>query len=97
MTKAEFNAVFTILKGECFIPADDMGAWIDAIRDCDFAEVMRNLQQYRDAKKYGVRIVPSPMDVRVECKNYHGYDRWTWSVIQAIKEGGTDDWSTNDD
>ena len=97
MTMTEFNAVFSILKGECFVPADDLPVWVETLRDLDFAEVMRNIQPYRDAKKYGIRIVPNPVDVRVECKNYHGYDRYTWAVIQAIKEGGTDDWSTNDD
>lgn len=92
MTMAEFNQVFSILKAECFVPAEDMPIWVDAIADLEALYVLRNLKQYRDARKAGIRIVPTPMEVRVECLKWQGYDRYTWEVLQAVKKEAEEGW-----
>ena len=95
MTMTEFNQVFSILKGECFVPAEDMPIWVEALADLKAETVMRNIDQYRQARKVGVRIVPVPMEVRVECLNWNGYDRWTYEAIQAVKKE-TEDWGCDE-
>ena len=97
MTKAEFNEVFAILKGECFVSAEDIQVWIDAIKGLDYEDTMRNIQQYRDARKYNLRIVPVPSDVAYEVKHYHGFDKYQWMVLQAIKEEADEQFAPSDD
>ena len=82
MTKGEFNSAFRILVGECYIPKEDLAIWAEALIDQDYADVMRNLQQYRDAHKHGIRLVPDPQEVRFECEHYHGHDKYVWLAIQ---------------
>ena len=82
----EFSRVFRVLVSECYVPAENLQEWTDAIADLDYEDVMRNIRQYRDAKNYGIKLTCNPEEVREECLLYHGYDKYWWHALQEIRE-----------
>ena len=82
MTKAEFNEIFRTLVAECFVPRETMDIWATAISDLDVEDVRKNIQQYREAKRFGCSLVCLPAEVRKECLEFHGYDKQTWDAIR---------------
>lgn len=87
MTQNEYNNVWRILQQECYIPSDAAKVWVNALHDLDYEDTMRNLQQYRDARKYSVRLVPEPDVVREETQMYHGYDPLVYRTLERIRDG----------
>lgn len=88
MTKEEFNEVFRILVGECFVPRDSIEIWATALMDLDIDDVKRNIEQYRVAKQYRINLVALPEEVRRDCQLFHGYDSYTWDQMREIRDGG---------
>lgn len=88
MTKTEFNEIFRTLVSECYVPRDTMEIWATALMDLDAEDVRRNVEQYREAKRFGANLVCLPAEVRRECQLFHGYDRFTWDAIRESAGGG---------
>ena len=84
MTKNEFTAVCRILTNELFISSEDLEGW-KLVGKCNRDDVMRYLDQFRSARKYGIRMTPDPAECKEMCENTHGLDPFVWEALEEIR------------